>query len=38
MIRAIVSGIMQQAALHQAVAANPVRDLERIESGLVVGA
>jgi len=23
---------MQQAVLHQAVAANPVRDLERIES------
>ena len=32
MIRAIVGGIMQQAVLHQAVAANPVRDLERIES------
>jgi integrase len=32
MVRAIVGGIMQQAVLHQAVAANPVRDLERIES------
>jgi integrase len=32
MIRAIVGGIMQQAVLHQAVASNPVRDLERIES------
>ncbi len=32
MIRAIVGGIMQQAVLHQAVAANPVRDLKRIES------
>jgi integrase len=32
MIRAIVGGVMQQAVLHQAVAANPVRDLERIES------
>ena len=31
-IRAIVAGIMQQAVLHQAVAANPVRELERIES------
>jgi len=31
-IRAIVNGIMQQAVLHQAVAANPVRELERIES------
>jgi putative transposase len=28
MVRAIVGGIMQQAVLHQAVAANPVRDLE----------
>jgi integrase len=32
MIRAIVGGVMQQAVLHQAVTANPVRDLERIES------
>ena len=32
MVRAIVGGILQQAVLHQAVAANPVRDLERIES------
>lgn len=32
MIRAIVGGVMQQAVLHQAVAANPVRNLERIES------
>jgi integrase len=32
MIKAIVGGIMQQAVLHQAVAANPVRDLDRIES------
>jgi integrase len=32
MVKAIVGGIMQQAVLHQAVAANPVRDLERIES------
>jgi integrase len=32
MVRAIVGGVMQQAVLHQAVAANPVRDLERIES------
>jgi len=32
MVRAIVGGIMQQAVLHQAVAANPIRDLERIES------
>ena len=32
MVRAIVGGSMQQAVLHQAVAANPVRDLERIES------
>ncbi len=31
-IRAIVTGVMQQAVLHQAVAANPVRELERIES------
>jgi len=32
MVRAVVGGIMQQAVLHQAVASNPVRDLERIES------
>ena len=32
MVKAIVGGVMQQAVLHQAVAANPVRDLERIES------
>jgi hypothetical protein len=32
MVRAIVGGIMQQAVLHQAVATNPVRDPERIES------
>ena len=32
MVRAIVGGVMQQAVLHQAVAVNPVRDLERIES------
>src|SRR5919112_5442632 len=32
MVRAIVGGVMQQAVLHQAVATNPVRDLERIES------
>lgn len=31
-IRAIVTGVMQQAVLHQAVASNPVRELERIES------
>ncbi len=31
-IRAIVAGVMQQAVLHQAVASNPVRELERIES------
>jgi integrase len=31
-IRAIVTGIMQQAVLHQAIASNPVRELERIES------
>jgi hypothetical protein len=32
MVRAIVGGVMHQAVLHQAVAINPVRDLERIES------
>jgi integrase len=32
MTRAIVGGVMQQAVLHQAVATNPVRNLERIES------
>lgn len=32
MVRAIVGGVMQQAALHQAVAARPVRDLEGIQS------
>jgi hypothetical protein len=32
MVKAVVGGVMQQAVLHQAVAANPVRDLERIES------
>ena len=31
-IRAIVSGVLQQAVLHQAIATNPVRELERIES------
>ncbi len=31
-IRAIVAGVLQQAVLHQALAANPVRELERIES------
>jgi integrase len=31
-VRSIVSGILQQAVLHQAIAANPVRELERIES------
>ena len=31
-IRAIVAGVLQQAVLHQAIAANPVRELERIES------
>jgi len=30
--RAIVGGVMQQAVLHQAIAANPVRELERIET------
>jgi hypothetical protein len=32
MIRAIVSGSMQQAVLHKAIASNPVRELERIET------
>lgn len=32
MIRAIVSGILQQAVLHQAIVSNPVRELERIET------
>ena len=31
-IRAIVAGVMQQAVLHRAIASNPVRELERIES------
>jgi integrase len=31
-IRAIVTGVMQQAVLHQAIASNPVRELERIEA------
>jgi len=31
-IRAIVSGVLQQAVLHQAIPTNPVRELERIES------
>ncbi len=31
-IRAIVSGVLQQAVLHKAIPANPVRELERIES------
>ena len=31
-IRVIVAGVLQQAVLHQAIAANPVRELERIES------
>lgn len=30
-LRAIVSGAMQQAVLHRAASANPVRELERIE-------
>jgi len=32
MIRAIVSGVMQQAVLNQVIATNPVRELERIET------
>ncbi|MGH3795648.1 MAG: tyrosine-type recombinase/integrase [Pseudonocardiaceae bacterium] len=31
-IRSIVAGVLQQAVLHQAIASNPVRELERIES------
>lgn len=31
-VRSIVSGILQQAVLHQAIASNPVRELEPIES------
>jgi integrase len=31
-IRSIVGGVMQQAVLHGAIPANPVRELERIES------
>ena len=31
-IRAIVSGVLQQAVLHKAIPTNPVRELERIES------
>ncbi len=31
-MRSIISGILQQAVLHQAIASNPVRELERIES------
>jgi hypothetical protein len=31
-IRAIVSGVLQQAVLHKAISTNPVRELERIES------
>jgi len=31
-VRSIVSGILQQAVLHQAIPTNPVRELERIES------
>jgi integrase len=31
-VRAVVSGVLQQAVLHKAIASNPVRDLERIES------
>ena len=31
-IRAILSGVLQQAVLHKAISANPVRELERIES------
>ena len=31
-IRAIVSGVLQQAVLHKAIATSPVRELERIES------
>lgn len=31
-IRSVVSGVLQQAVLHQAIPTNPVRNLERIES------
>jgi integrase len=31
-IRTIISSVMQQAVLHNAISANPVRELERIES------
>ncbi|MCA1708457.1 MAG: tyrosine-type recombinase/integrase [Actinobacteria bacterium] len=31
-IRSIVAGVLQQAVLHQAIASNPVRELERIEA------
>jgi integrase len=31
-VRAIVSGILQQAVLHRAIPSNPTRELERIES------
>lgn len=31
-VRSVVSGVLQQAVLHQAIATNPVRNLERIES------
>jgi hypothetical protein len=31
-VRAIVSGVLQQAVLHKAIPTNPVRELERIES------
>ncbi len=31
-IRSVVSGVLQQAVLHQAIPNNPVRNLERIES------
>lgn len=30
-LRAIVSGVLQQTVLHEAISHNPVRDLERIE-------
>lgn len=31
-VRAVVSGVLQQAVLHKAIPSNPVRELERIES------
>jgi integrase len=31
-VRSVVSGVLQQAVLHQAIPSNPVRNLERIES------